>query len=384
MKKTMCFALALAFPICAHAVELNGIGAAEVKTMTAPAFTAPSAVTASPAELKAPVLDWSVAAKAAYIRELEAGGLTTYADLLELPPGARSQLEKELQTLPQGPGNTSEAFKMLVNGRTAFVVQSYIYDDNLRVYIFNAAGVPVAYGEGSVDKDFAWLPIPAAKSIPSRNIHPAPGSLPENCGNMPVMYTKDGDLYRNGQKLGSNVSSYKGACSGDVAWRNSYGDLYKNTDKLGGSSQNFEIALYTGDVFWTDNYGRLHKNSSGIGDAQTFQVADHTGDVAWRDNYGRLYKNGEELGSSSRYQIAGYTGDVVWVDGYGTLYKNQEKLGDSSRFSVAERTGDVAWMDPYSRLYMNKTQISSNCQSFELREDGKLLWRDSYGDYHYQ
>ncbi|MEI7530222.1 MAG: hypothetical protein WCK76_14890, partial [Elusimicrobiota bacterium] len=109
------------------------------------------------------VQSWSEAAKAAYERELEAGGLTTFADLLELPPGARRQLDLELQTLPQGPGNTSEAFKMMVNGRTAFVVQSYIYSDNLRVHIFNAAGVRVAYGEGSVDKDFAWLPLPAPK-----------------------------------------------------------------------------------------------------------------------------------------------------------------------------------------------------------------------------
>ncbi|MDD5209367.1 MAG: hypothetical protein PHV36_08275 [Elusimicrobiales bacterium] len=131
---------------------------ASLASLSAPA----AALTAVPAPeaVKAPAQNWAEAAKAAFERELDAGGLTTYADLLELPPGARSRLEKELQTLPQGPGNSSEAFKMLVNGRTAFVVQSYIYSDSMRVYLFNAAGVAVAYGEGSVDKDFAWLPLP--------------------------------------------------------------------------------------------------------------------------------------------------------------------------------------------------------------------------------
>lgn len=103
--------------------------------------------------------NWAEAAKAAYERELDKGGLTDYADLLELPPGARERLEKELNSLPEGPGNESEAFKLMVEGRTAFVVQSYVHDDTLRVFIFNAAGVLVARGGGSVDTDFAWQPL---------------------------------------------------------------------------------------------------------------------------------------------------------------------------------------------------------------------------------
>lgn len=103
---------------------------------------------------------WADAAKAAYLAAIDEGGLTTYADLKELPPGARRQLEQEWNTLPEGPGNESEAFKMMVNGRTAFVIQSYIHDDAMRAYVFNAAGVLVAYGEGSIEKDFAWLPLP--------------------------------------------------------------------------------------------------------------------------------------------------------------------------------------------------------------------------------
>lgn len=108
----------------------------------------------------APAQGWVEAAKTAFEREIEAGGLTVFADLKELPPGARRQLEKEWAALPEGPGNTSEAFKLLVNGRTAFVVQSYIHDDAMRAWIFNAAGVPVAYGEGGAEKDFEWLPLP--------------------------------------------------------------------------------------------------------------------------------------------------------------------------------------------------------------------------------
>ena len=103
--------------------------------------------------------NWTEAAKAAVEKEIDMGGFTDYADLKELPPGARKQLEAEWNTLPEGPGNESQAYKLNVNGRTAFVIQSYIYDDAMRVYIFNAAGVKVAYGEGSVDKDFAWLPL---------------------------------------------------------------------------------------------------------------------------------------------------------------------------------------------------------------------------------
>lgn len=103
--------------------------------------------------------NWAEAAKAAYERELDAGGLTVFADLKELPPGARRQLESEWQTLPEGPGNSSEAFKLAVEGRTAFVVQSYVYSDSLRVFIFNAAGVLVARGEGSSDSPLKWLPL---------------------------------------------------------------------------------------------------------------------------------------------------------------------------------------------------------------------------------
>ena len=104
--------------------------------------------------------NWAEAAKAAYLSELDAGGLTDFASLQELPPGARRQLEREWASLPQGPGNSSEAFKLRAGNRTAFVVQSYIHSDSLRAWIFNAAGVLVAYGEGSADSDFAWLPLP--------------------------------------------------------------------------------------------------------------------------------------------------------------------------------------------------------------------------------
>lgn len=114
----------------------------------------------APALKVTPARGWAEAAKTAFEREIEAGGLTVFADIKELPPGARRQLEKEWATLPEGPGNESEAYKLLVNGRTAFVVQSYLHDDAMRAWIFNAAGALVAYGEGSVEKDFAWLPLP--------------------------------------------------------------------------------------------------------------------------------------------------------------------------------------------------------------------------------
>lgn len=134
--------------------------------------TAPAAVPAevpAPEVLKAPAQSWAEAAKAAVERELDAGGFTVYAAKNELPPGARKCLEREWAILPSGPGNSSEAFKLNVNGRTAFIVQSYIYSDSMRVYVFDAAGNSVAYGEGSIDKDFAWLSAPSqAKGMPVR------------------------------------------------------------------------------------------------------------------------------------------------------------------------------------------------------------------------
>ena len=129
------------------------------------------------------------------------------------------------------------------------------------------------------------LPAVNLPGIPARAraFQPAANALPENCPNMPVLYVKNGDLYKNGKKLGRNASAYKGACSGDAAWRDSYGRIYKNEAELGSSVQDFEIALYTGDVFWKNSYGRLYRNSAEVGSAQVFIVADWTGDVAWRD-----------------------------------------------------------------------------------------------------
>ncbi|OGS57945.1 MAG: hypothetical protein A3J79_01680 [Elusimicrobia bacterium RIFOXYB2_FULL_62_6] len=153
--------LAAAFsPVAAGNLENRADAVAlSFSSLSAPALAGIKVTAPVPAPVRA-AQNWADAAKAAYERELEAGGLTDFADILELPPGARRQLEKEWQTLPQGPGNSSEAFKLAAAGRTAFVVQSYIYSDSLRVYIFNAAGVLVAYGEGSIEKDLAWLPLP--------------------------------------------------------------------------------------------------------------------------------------------------------------------------------------------------------------------------------
>ena len=141
--------------------------ALSLASLAAPAVV-PAEVPA-PEAVKAPAQNWAEAAKAAVERELDAGGFTDYADKKELPPGARKCLERELAILPAGPGNSSEAFKLIVNGRTAFIIQSYIYSDSMRVYVFNAAGNSIAYGEGSVDKDFAWVSDPAqSKGMPAR------------------------------------------------------------------------------------------------------------------------------------------------------------------------------------------------------------------------
>jgi len=129
---------------------------------------APGAVP-PPEAVKAPVQYWAEAAKAAVERELDAGGFIGFTNMQELPPGVRRCLEREWEILPEGPGNSSEAFKLLVNGRTAFIVQSYIYSDSMRLHVFDAAGNSIAYGEGSADTDFGWTDAPArAKGMPAR------------------------------------------------------------------------------------------------------------------------------------------------------------------------------------------------------------------------
>jgi len=162
IKTAMNIILASAF--CAPAICAEPLTSAAAQlNSSAPAASAAEIKVSPPVAVEAklqPGKNWAEAAKAAYDKAQDEGGLTTYADLLELPPGARSRLDQELQTLPQGPGNSSEAFKMMVNGRTAFVVQSYINSDTLRVYIFNAAGVLVARGGGSADTQFVWAPVP--------------------------------------------------------------------------------------------------------------------------------------------------------------------------------------------------------------------------------
>ena len=174
--------LAMVSSLCSPAMSADGAKALSQLDNTA-AVSVPAVPAAAPVldEAKAPAQNWDAAAKAAYDKAQDDGGLTVYADLKELPPGARRQLEQELQSLPQGPGNSSEAFKMMVNGRTAFVVQSYINSDSLRVHIFNAAGVRVAYGEGSADTQFIWLPLPAAAKAASRiSILPIQAEIVQN------------------------------------------------------------------------------------------------------------------------------------------------------------------------------------------------------------
>jgi len=155
-------------PAIAGSLENQAAGSPLSFSAGLPPAVSPARVPA-PEAVKAPVQNWTAAVKTAVERELDAGGFIGFTDLQELPPGVRRQLEQEWQTLPEGPGNSSEAFKLLVNNRTAFIVQSYIYSDSMRLYVFNAAGVRVAYGEGTADTDFAWSDGPApAKGMPAR------------------------------------------------------------------------------------------------------------------------------------------------------------------------------------------------------------------------
>lgn len=208
--------------------------------------------------------------------------------------------------------------------------------------------------------------------------------LPEGCLNMPVLYSVGVTLYSNGEKLGDTVSSYKGACSGDVAWLDTSGYLYKNKTKLGQYSRPLEIATYTGDVIWADRQNVLRKNAETLGAAKSYKYSHYTGIVVWTDNSDILHKDGQELGRARSDVMSDHTGDVIWIDRGDVLHKNAETLGRPKSYAVAERTGDVAWLDGSSTLYLNSAEVGANCKEYKLREDGKMLWWDNRGDIHFR
>lgn len=108
----------------------------------------------SPAQQKAalkadaPSAEWIAAVKKAYLASPQ-GGLPPAA-AAELPAAAAQQLQWDAATYP------SKAYKLMVGGRAAFVIEND-NPDALYVNIFAPDGVHVAYGGFDENYDFYWL-----------------------------------------------------------------------------------------------------------------------------------------------------------------------------------------------------------------------------------
>jgi len=221
---------------------------------------------------------------------------------------------------------------------------------------------------------------------PARNFsNPAHrnGGLPYHCENLPVVYERNGTLYKNEREIGRSPRSYEAACNGDVIWTSSYGDLYRNETKIGNASE-FKISLKTGDVSWKNSHGSLYKNGSELGKVKdsAYEIATYSGQVVWLNWYGELHRDGEKFGQPSEYRMAEYTGKVAWKDSYGRLYADHTNLGNASRYDIADRTGDIVWEDGFGRLYKNAEFVTQDFTRYELRFDGRLIWFDRSGNAH--
>jgi hypothetical protein len=201
---------------------------------------------------------------------------------------------------------------------------------------------------------------------------------PFHCDNLPVAYIKSGSLYKNGKELG-RASSFKAACTGEVAWMDSYGRLHKDGKEYDRASK-YELSKFNGVLVWVDSFNRLHREDKELGRYRKYYFAYASGVVVWENSHGDLYKNDVEIGDNVRdFKVADFTGDVFWRDSWGELYKNKTKLGKANKYEVSYRTGDVAWTDGWRNLYKNGRKVASDVNNFTMRPDGVVTWKDRRG-----
>ena len=227
----------------------------------------------------------------------------------------------------------------------------------------------------------AQTAVPPALPHRGRYI-PHPEALPENCANLPVVSIRNGEIIKNGVSLGQNASSYQANCDGLVVWQDNYGELYRETQRVASNVAQYEVAWHGDVLAWKDTYGDLHRGNDDLGRVDIYTFAKYTGDVVWKDSWGDLYRNREKFGRAENYAVAARTGDVAWMDSFGTLHRNGVELGRAQNWQISDRTGDVGWLDGYRRLYKNGNQVGEDVNQFTVREDGKLIWVDSRGDTH--
>ncbi|MBI5743284.1 MAG: hypothetical protein HY952_01920 [Elusimicrobia bacterium] len=229
----------------------------------------------------------------------------------------------------------------------------------LPVYIGKALSVPVPAASAPVKSALVGelsglsYPVPAPprpELARSTELQPVSPHLPQPfpaCHKPAVTIQDGGRLYKDGEFMGTGAVEYKAGCTANVVWKDNYGYLYKNGLRLGSDVSEYSIAAFTGDAVWTDKYRYIYKNSSRIGsDARDYQLAGYTGDVVWTDIYNYIHKNGSRLGSDVReYKLADYSGDILWLDNAGFLSKNSRRLtNDPAGFSMDD-FGKATWLD---------------------------------------
>lgn len=139
-------------PMAASA-DLTGVNFAALRGISTP-------VTAPVLEKAGPSQGWVGAVKEEYIRLAEAVMLNTLpkAKKAELPAAAQEQLKKDLQQW----GTPSKAYKMEVQGQTAFVIQND-NEGGMAVTIFDESGTRVASASMGESGSFSWDKTAASK-----------------------------------------------------------------------------------------------------------------------------------------------------------------------------------------------------------------------------
>ncbi|HAH31974.1 MAG TPA: hypothetical protein DCL44_06645 [Elusimicrobia bacterium] len=206
-----------------------------------------------------------------------------------------------------------------------------------------------------------------------------------NCQEASVSIDPSGDIYRNGDRIGRNASTFRVNCVGDVAWVTTGSEMYLNETQLGrNASFTYGISAFSSVVAWSESDGDMHKNDETLGrDASTFAIAPYNGVVVWKATDGDIYKDTEELGRNANSFSLSYKGIAAWSNTSGDMYRDAQQLGRNVRsFIISGNTGDVAWMSTGDELYKNSSQISRDAATFKINPDGQVLWVDRDGVSH--
>lgn len=204
-------------------------------------------------------------------------------------------------------------------------------------------------------------------------------ALPENCLNLPVVSERNGELYKNGVKIGRNAQSHKANCDGLVVWVNSFGEMHRDDKKVASRVSEYDLAWFGDAVAWKDNHGSLYRNDDDFGRVSEYRFVKHTGDVVWKNSWGELHRNREKFGRAASYAVAARTGDLAWTDNFGVLHRNDKELGRAQTWRISDRTGVVGWLNGFRDLYKNEVKLDESVGDFTMREDGKIIWVDRWG-----